>query len=276
MPGAWKGYNGPRILTEAQRERKREKDRITKREEKLKIQQKIQDLEKSNSLSARRIKELEAQIRTLLDTCRCARRSNPSRCTSCQNTYGQNPTLSAFYQGNRAVMTPILDATATFGRHVEDILATFSDFCSIGSSMSVDTKTFLHTRQSHDVSNRSPVIETHSPSMLITNRIDDPDFEAHESGYTSLPYRTQGEPNGLQKASFPRLNARVPQFLEPNGFELTNIFDGLDSMAKSYKGNPNIIEDNDITYDFCIRALHKGWDEAWKGYQGPLCPLWLG
>jgi hypothetical protein len=45
-------------------------------------------------------------------------------------------------------------------------------------------------------------------------------------------------------------------------------------MARSYKGNPNIVEDNNITYDFCIRALLCGWDEAWEEYQGQLCPLW--
>ena len=277
MAGAWKGQNGPRILTEAQRERKREKDRITKREEKLKTQQKIQDLEKSNCLSARRIKELEAQVRTLLDTCRCTGRSGTPGCTSCQETYHQRPTLSAFYQGHEVVMAPVSDTTSVYGRYVEEGFATFSDFCSVGSSMSVDTKTFSNTHQSHqshNMSDSSPISETYSPSMLTPNGINDPGLEAHELGYTSLPYRTQREPNGVQNDCFPRLKPKVPQFLEANSLELKNMINGLDSLAKSYKGNPNIIEDNNITYDFCIRALLEGWDEAWKSYQGPLCPLW--
>ncbi|CAG8952136.1 hypothetical protein HYFRA_00000874 [Hymenoscyphus fraxineus] len=70
-PGAWNGVNGPRILTPEQRQRKRERDRATKREEKIKNQQRLQELEQTKEYATRRIQELEAQVETLQKTCRC-------------------------------------------------------------------------------------------------------------------------------------------------------------------------------------------------------------
>lgn len=70
-PGPWNGVNGPRVLTEAQRQRKRERDRATKREEKIKNQQRLQELEQTKEYATRRIQELEAQVEVLQKTCRC-------------------------------------------------------------------------------------------------------------------------------------------------------------------------------------------------------------
>lgn len=70
-PGPWNGANGPRVLTEAQRQRKRERDRATKREEKIKNQQRLQELEQTKENANRRIHELEAEVEVLRKTCRC-------------------------------------------------------------------------------------------------------------------------------------------------------------------------------------------------------------
>lgn len=203
MAGAWKGHNGPRVLTEAQRERKREKDRITKREEKLKTQQKIHDLEKSNHLSARRIHELETQVRTLLDSCRCTDSSSLPGCASCQMTCNQYPTSSAYFEGNEVIATSTPDTTSASRGYIEDSV---SDFFSVDNAISVDMKPFFHTLQDHEMSNRSPLAETHSCMSLTPSPINNPDLECHELGYTSLPYRAQREPNGMQTIRFPRLN----------------------------------------------------------------------
>jgi hypothetical protein len=70
-PGAWNGVNGPRILTEAQRQRKRERDQATKREEKAKNQQRLQELEKIKEYATKRIKELEKEVELLSKSCTC-------------------------------------------------------------------------------------------------------------------------------------------------------------------------------------------------------------
>lgn len=72
-PGAWSGANGPRVLTEAQRQRKRERDRATKREDKAKNQQKLQELEQTKEYAAKRIQELEDEVEYLSKTCTCNR-----------------------------------------------------------------------------------------------------------------------------------------------------------------------------------------------------------
>jgi hypothetical protein len=77
-PGPWNGANGPRVLTEAQRQRKRERDRATKREEKAKNQQKLAELEQSKELAARRIRELEEEVEVLSRSCTCGSRAGAS------------------------------------------------------------------------------------------------------------------------------------------------------------------------------------------------------
>jgi hypothetical protein len=77
-PGPWNGANGPRVLTEAQRQRKRERDRATKREEKAKNQQKLAELEQSKELAARRIRELENEVELLSRSCTCGSRGGSS------------------------------------------------------------------------------------------------------------------------------------------------------------------------------------------------------
>jgi hypothetical protein len=72
-PGPWNGVNGPRVLTEAQRQRKRERDRATKREEKAKNQQRLQELEQTKEYAAKRIKELENEVEFLSKSCTCNR-----------------------------------------------------------------------------------------------------------------------------------------------------------------------------------------------------------
>jgi hypothetical protein len=72
-PGPWNGVNGPRVLTEAQRQRKRERDRATKREEKAKNQQRLQELEQTKEYAAKRIKELENEVEYLSKSCTCNR-----------------------------------------------------------------------------------------------------------------------------------------------------------------------------------------------------------
>ena len=68
--------NGPRVLTEAQRQRKRERDRATKREEKAKNQQRLQELEQTKEYAAKRIKELEDEVEFLSKSCTCNRGGN--------------------------------------------------------------------------------------------------------------------------------------------------------------------------------------------------------
>lgn len=261
-------------MTEAQRERKRQKDRITKREEKLKIQNKIQDLEKTNSLRAKRIQELEAQVRSLLETCRC---EGNAGCASCDNVYNQHPGLSPSYQGNNEHLTPVLESNSNpYGRTLVVNRKYITDFGYLGP-MSIDTS-FLHPRQSHDSSNSSPASESSNINALRALHMNEPNFDQHDMGYGSLPYHSQNQQRTSSddgsRSQFPRMTAKLPRFLDAEGFDLTNILNGLVSMARSYKGNPNIVEDNNITYDFCIRALLCGWDEAWEEYKGPLCPLW--
>ncbi|RDL33968.1 uncharacterized protein BP5553_08336 [Venustampulla echinocandica] len=82
QPGVWNAANGPRVLTEAQRQRKRERDRNSKREEKLKQQQRMQELEEAKNSASKRVQELEAQ----LENCCCKRggatRLDMRRCQS--------------------------------------------------------------------------------------------------------------------------------------------------------------------------------------------------
>lgn len=198
QPGAWKGQHGPRILTETQRARKREKDRITKREEKLKIQNKIQTLEKTNVMSTKRIEELEAQIQALT----AGRCTESSRCLSCEAAYSHSTALSMPYETNGQSVTQIRE-----------------------SHQPVHADAFLRSRQGRSMSDSSLSSETHGLQYFGLDHTDHEDSGAPEGEYKPLQYhahnrqKTNADVVFLPKSRFPRLVGHITPGISASGID---------------------------------------------------------
>lgn len=66
----------------------------------------------------------------------------------------------------------------------------------------------------------------------------------------------------------------INQFLDPQGFDITNDFNTLALSRKYLRDHPGIVTDPVVAEDFIIRAVLGGWERAFREHRGPTCPIW--
>ena len=209
-PGPWNGVNGPRVLTEAQRQRKRERDRATKREEKIKNQQRLQELEQTKENATRRIQELEAQVEVLKSTCRC----------KAGNTGGSSqrgPVSHSIMQCSPSTLLP----SSTFP--YEENNGSISKFC------------FIPVVSEQPLTSRlvaSPLPSEYSDEYAGSSEYNDFSYESHAS---PLPYRIQSTPQTYSTAaqSTPSTWSTTPQTLPANAHPYSSHSSSHDSKNVS-------------------------------------------
>lgn len=213
-PGPWNGVNGPRVLTEAQRQRKRERDRATKREEKIKNQQRLQELEQTKESANRRIQDLEAQIDLLRKTCRC----------NAGNTGGSSQRNSLSTHNVTIQCSPSqLVPTSTFP--YEENNGSISEFHFVPQASFLEHPLTLQLVA-------SPLPSEYSDEYAGSSEYNDFSYESHAS---PLPYRIPSTPQTYTTAaqSTPTTWSTTPQTLPANAHPYSSHGSSHDSKSVS-------------------------------------------
>ncbi|KAH8657127.1 hypothetical protein BGZ60DRAFT_140381 [Tricladium varicosporioides] len=297
-PGAWNAHKGQRILTEAQRERKRERDRITKREEKARLQQRLQQLEQTKDSASKRIEELESQVNSLKKLCAghnlrsdglVAGESSPPPSVDVLNSssiskcvpIGPLPLQS---RGN-PISVKQQETVSMFGTMGSHIANHYELPYTQANSPSVNTNYFSAVPQ---------------PSCILTSSAENYHRPSNDIPSPSVngrhPYHGASTPQSatLSHPPTPAPSITIPsirnlievptphsrnvsvinQFLDPQGFDITNDFNTLALSRKYLRDHPGIVTDPVVAEDFIIRAVLGGWERAFREHRGPTCPIW--
>ncbi|KAF4630765.1 hypothetical protein G7Y89_g7372 [Cudoniella acicularis] len=295
-PGAWNARKGQRILTEAQRQRKRERDRITKREEKAKFQQRLQQLEETKDSSAKRIKELEAKVKLLSSSCAC-HNVGADGAVACGGSSHSSPADEArntCFSDRKVPLGPLPLQSRGNAISLKQQEASIHDATGKPITNHYELP-YVHASNSAFSSNYYSVPP--QPEYIYTSTSKHHDKSVHvPSNANDIPWRpanssmaTDSEPStpisSIVKNALPNLleipipHSRnvsvINQFLDPNGLEITNDFNKLAEKGKALKDElERVVLDDATSEDFIIRAVLGGWERAYREHQGPICPLW--